>query len=70
MLRPKAGLFIELAIHRRLWLLALLNAALRELPGLLTDAFAPEDLVDLVDENDADVGPKPFSVKHNQTSNF
>jgi len=65
MLRPKAGLFVELAIHRLLWVLAVLNAALRELPGLLTDAFSPEDLVDLVDENDADVGPVAMFIQHN-----
>jgi hypothetical protein len=30
------------------------------------DALAPEHLVSLVEQNDADIGPEAFSVKHNQ----
>jgi hypothetical protein len=30
------------------------------------DALAPENLVSLVEQNDADVRPKAFTVKHNQ----
>jgi len=33
-------------------------------------AFAPKNLIFLVEQDDADVGPKPISVKHNQTPNF
>jgi hypothetical protein len=34
------------------------------------DAFAPKNLIFLVEQDDADVGSEPFSVEHNQTSNF
>jgi hypothetical protein len=35
-----------------------------------SDALAPENLVSLVEQNDADVGPKAFTVKHNQPQIF
>jgi hypothetical protein len=35
-----------------------------------TDAFSPEHLVPLVEQDDADVGPEAFTVKHNQTPIF
>jgi hypothetical protein len=34
------------------------------------DAFAPKYLVLLVEQNDADIGPEAFSVKHNQPQIF
>jgi hypothetical protein len=34
------------------------------------DALAPENLISLVEQNDADVGPKAFTVKHNQPQIF
>jgi hypothetical protein len=33
-------------------------------------ALAPENLVSLVEQNDADVWPKAFTVKHNQPQIF
>jgi hypothetical protein len=35
-----------------------------------SNALAPKNLVLLVEQNDADVGPKAVPVKHNQTSKF
>ncbi|MCY1379571.1 hypothetical protein D9M69_673020 [compost metagenome] len=35
-----------------------------------TDALAPEHLVSLVEQDDADIGPEAFSVKHNQPQIF
>ena len=46
------------------------NAALRELPRMGAYAFAPKYLIFLVEQDDADVGPKSVPVKHNQTPNF
>jgi hypothetical protein len=46
------------------------NATLRKLPAVGTDALAPENLVFLVEQNDADVRPKAFTVKHNQPQFF
>ena len=46
------------------------DAALRELPGVGADALAPEHLVSLVEQDDADVRPEAVPVKHNQTPNF
>jgi hypothetical protein len=46
------------------------NATLRKLPAVGADAFAPEHLVSLVEQDDADVRAKAVPVKHNQTPNF
>ncbi len=46
------------------------DATLRELPRVGAYPFAPEDLVSLVEQNDADVGPKAVPVKHNQPQIF
>jgi hypothetical protein len=46
------------------------NATLRKLPRVGANAFAPKNLIFLVEQDDADVGSKPFAVKHNQTLNF
>jgi hypothetical protein len=46
------------------------NATLRKLPRVGANAFAPKYLILLVEQDDADVGSKPFAVKHNQTLNF
>src|SRR5262249_39911943 len=51
----EADLLLELAEHGLQRRLAVLNSALRELPGVLIDALAPEHLVSLVGKDDADV---------------
>jgi len=58
--------FVEFTVHRLLGRLAVLDAPLRELPGMGSDAFAPEHQVPLVKQDDADVGSKPLTVEHNQ----
>ena len=45
-------------------------ATLRKLPRVRTYAFAPKNLVSLVEQDDADVRPEAVSVEHNQTPNF
>ncbi len=47
-----------------------INAALRKLPAVCAYAFAPEHLVLLVEQDDADVWAKSVPVKHNQTPIF
>ena len=56
--------------HGLLGAFAPIDAALRELPGVGADALAPENLVFLVEQDDADVGPEAVPVEHNQTPNF
>jgi hypothetical protein len=36
---------------------------------MFADAFAPEDLVATVDQNDADVWAKAFTIEHDAYSN-
>src|SRR5690606_18832837 len=52
-LGPQADFLVQLAEHRLFGRLAALDPALRELPGMLTDPLAPEDLVPRVDQDDA-----------------
>ena len=47
-----------------------IDPALRKLPAVGADSLAPEHLVFLVEQDDADVGPKAVPVKHNQTPNL
>src|SRR2546425_3147701 len=57
-------LFLELAVHRLQRGFAMLDAALRELPGVLMDPLAPEHLVPRVGEDDADIRTVAFLVEH------
>ena len=70
MVGQQAHFFVELAEHRLLWRLTMLDAALRELPGMGADAFAPKYLVPVIEQDDADVRPKAFPVEHNQLRIF
>ena len=64
----QADLLLELAVHRLHRRLAMIDAALRELPGVLIDALAPEDFVPLVGKDDADVRTVAFLVEHGCTA--
>src|SRR5664279_4418904 len=66
MVRGQPHLFVELAEHRLLGRLAVIDAPLRELPGMGSYPFAPEHLVLRVEQDDADVGSEPITVDHNQ----
>jgi hypothetical protein len=59
-------LLVELAEHRLLRRFAVVDAPLRELPRMGPYPFAPEDLVPMVEQDDADVGSEPITVEHNQ----
>src|SRR6185295_8987946 len=63
----QADFFPELAVHRLQRGLAALDAALRELPGVLVHSLAPEHLVPLVGKDDADVRTVAFLVEHRCT---
>ena len=65
--RHQPHFFVQLSVHRLLWRFAPVDATLWKLPRVGADAFAPEHLVSLVEQNDADIGPEAFSVKHNQS---
>jgi hypothetical protein len=69
-LRVQSNLLMQLAEHGLLGIFAPVNATLRKLPRVGTDTLAPKYLTSLVEQDDADVGPKAVPVKHNQTSNF
>src|SRR3989454_10396326 len=64
----QADLLLELAVHRLHRRLAMVDAALRKLPGVLIDALAPEDFVALVGKDDADVRTVAFLVEHGCTA--
>ena len=70
MLRLEPHFFVQFAVHRLLRAFAPVDAALRKLPAVGSDALAPEHLVPLVEQDDADVGPKAVPVKHNQNLKF
>ncbi len=67
MFRLQPDLFLQLAEHGLFGRFALLDAPLRELPGMLADALAPEDFVVLIDQNNADVRAITFPVEHDAT---
>ena len=69
-LRLEPHFFVQFAEHGLFRGFAPVNAALRKLPRVGTYAFAPKNLIFLVEQDDADVGPKAVPVKHNQTPNF
>ena len=69
MFRSKANLLVELAEHGLFRRFAPFDAALRELPRVLANPLAPEDFVDPVDQNDADVGAVAVSIQHTATLN-
>ena len=64
-LAAKTSLLEQFAIHGRLGVFSLLNASLRELPGVLSNTLSPEDLVALVHQDDADIGSVAEFVQHN-----
>mmetsp|Transcript_53734 Transcript_53734/g.126548 ORF Transcript_53734/g.126548 Transcript_53734/m.126548 type:complete len:319 (+) Transcript_53734:1473-2429(+) len=66
MLWSEPHFLVELSEHRLLRRFTVLDAPLRELPRVRPDAFAPEHLVALVEQDDADVGAEAFTVEHNQ----
>ncbi|MNT21987.1 hypothetical protein D3C72_1573510 [compost metagenome] len=68
-LRKQAGFLMQFAVHGLFRRLAVLDAALRKLPGVFADSLAPENLVTCVDEDDADVRAKAFTIEHDCTSN-
>src|SRR5690606_38787479 len=63
----RSHFFVQFPEHGLLGGLAPVNATLRKLPAVGADALAPEHLVLLVEQDDADVRPKAVPVKHNQT---
>jgi hypothetical protein len=61
---------MQLPEHGLLGTFAPVNASLRKLPAVGANAFAPEHLVFLVEQDDADVRAKSVPVKHNRTPIF
>src|SRR5215212_3343342 len=61
---------MQLTVHRLLRRFAVIDAPLRELPGVGPDSLAPEHLVSVVEQDDADVGSEPVTVEHNQPQFF
>jgi hypothetical protein len=63
----QAGFFVQLPIHRLHGGLTVLDAPLRKLPGMFAKPFAPKHLVVSVQEDDADVRAKAFTIQHTTT---
>src|SRR5690606_19330473 len=63
--RLEPDLFVQFPVHGLFGRFTPVDATLRELPGVGAYALAPEHLVFLVEQNDADIRPEAFSVKHN-----
>ncbi len=59
--------FMQFPEHGLFGRFAPINAALWELPAVGADAFSPEHLVLVVEQDDADVRAKSVPVKHNRT---
>ncbi len=68
--RLQPDLLVQFTEHGLLGSLPSINATLRELPAVGADPLAPEHLVPLVEQDDADVGPKTVPVEHNLTPIF
>lgn len=60
----QADFLVQLAIHRLFRGFARVDAALWELPSLLTDALSPEHLIVAIQQNDSDIGPVTVLVQH------
>lgn len=67
MLGLKPDLLVQFAEHRLFGRFPLLDPALRELPGMFANPFAPENLVALIGQNDADVRAITFPIEHGET---
>ncbi len=61
---------MQLTEHGLLGSFSPVNATLRKLPAVGAYTLAPEHLVFLVEQDDADVGSEPFTVEHNQPQNL
>ena len=68
--RHQADFFVQLAVHRLLRGFAMLNAALRKLPRVLSHPFAPEHLIHVIRDNDADIRAVAVSVYHLRLNSF
>ena len=70
MVRKQPNFLVQFTEHGLFGGFAPVNATLRKLPAVGADALAPKYLVSLVEQDDADIGPKTVPVKHNQTPIF
>src|SRR5689334_25068526 len=63
-LRLQSDFLAQFPVHRLLGRLAGIDAALRKLPGVLSDPLAPENQVPAVDDDDGDVRAIAVTVEH------
>jgi hypothetical protein len=61
---------MQFSQHGLLGVFTPVNAALWKLPAVAADSFAPKNLILMVHQDDANIGPKAVSVQHNQLSIF
>jgi len=57
-------LLLEFAVHCLLWRFAMLDPALGKLPRMFTHPLAPPDFVLVIQQDNADVRAKAFTVQH------
>src|SRR5690606_28355834 len=62
--RPQADFLAQLAEGGRLRRFVPLYATLGKLPGILTDAFRPQHLALIVEDDEPDVGPEAIRIYH------
>jgi hypothetical protein len=63
-LRLEPDFLVQFPVHRLFRRFAGIDAALRKLPGMLSDSFTPENQVPAVDDNDGDVRAIAVTVEH------
>jgi hypothetical protein len=63
-LRLEPDFLVQFPVHRLLGRFAGIDAALRKLPGMLSDSFTPENQVPAVDDNDGDVRAIAVTIEH------
>ena len=61
----QTDLFVQLSEHGLFRRFSAVDAALWKLPRVSANALTPKHLIFMVEQNDADVGSEPVSVKHN-----
>src|SRR5690349_21989232 len=63
-LRLEPDFLVQFPVHRLLRRFTGIDAALRKLPGMLSDPLTPENQVPAVDDNDGDVRAIAVTIEH------
>jgi hypothetical protein len=61
---------MQFSQHGLLGVFSPINATLGKLPAVASDSLSPKNLILMVHQDDANIGPEAVSVQHNQLSIF